>query len=312
MIRSWRFAMIVACLHANSVSDITALDRAMSRLLTAFFLVFAWGSGVTLRAEDPLLRPGDTLALVGGTFVERMQSTAALEDQLHCRRPDWNLRVRNLGWSGDDVHGFARKVFDTNAARGFERLMNDLRIAKPTVVMVAYGFAEASNGAAATDAFDGGLRKLVDALKAMECRVILMRPFVVPGVQTLGYAEQIARCRQMVDAVAAEKGAAVVDVVCEDWVSDGMAPSEAGYRSVGMQLADALVGGSPCDADAELQRMIVEKNELFFHRHRPQNETYLMLFRKHEQGNNVVELPQFDSLVEALEKQIWSRAATRK
>jgi len=54
----------------------------------------------------------------------------------------------------------------------------------------------------------------------------------------------------------------------------------------------------------QLQYLIVEKNMLFFHRHRPQNETYLFLFRKHEQGNNAVEIPQFDPLIESVEKLI--------
>lgn len=54
----------------------------------------------------------------------------------------------------------------------------------------------------------------------------------------------------------------------------------------------------------ELRAAIHRKNELFFHRHRPQNETYLYLFRKHEQGNNAVEIPQFDPLIKDLEKQI--------
>jgi len=49
---------------------------------------------------------------------------------------------------------------------------------------------------------------------------------------------------------------------------------------------------------------IRRKNELYFHRWRPQNETYLFLFRKHEQGNNAVEIPQFDELVEDVEKEI--------
>jgi hypothetical protein len=53
-----------------------------------------------------------------------------------------------------------------------------------------------------------------------------------------------------------------------------------------------------------LRRVIGEKNELFFHRYRPQNETYLFLFRKHEQGNNAVEIPQFDPLIEEKEKEI--------
>jgi hypothetical protein len=54
----------------------------------------------------------------------------------------------------------------------------------------------------------------------------------------------------------------------------------------------------------ELRRVVHEKNQLFFHRYRPQNETYLFLFRKHEQGNNAVEIPQFDPLVEAREQRI--------
>ena len=48
----------------------------------------------------------------------------------------------------------------------------------------------------------------------------------------------------------------------------------------------------------------MKKNELYFHRYRPQNETYLFLFRKHEQGNNAVEVPQFEALVAEQEKRI--------
>jgi hypothetical protein len=48
----------------------------------------------------------------------------------------------------------------------------------------------------------------------------------------------------------------------------------------------------------------VDKNLLFFHRHRPQNETYLFLFRKHEQGNNAVEVEQFEPLIEAADKRL--------
>ena len=53
-----------------------------------------------------------------------------------------------------------------------------------------------------------------------------------------------------------------------------------------------------------LRELTVRKNELYFHRWRPQNITYLFGFRKHEQGNNAVEIAQFDPLVDELEKQI--------
>ncbi|MEC9092219.1 MAG: GDSL-type esterase/lipase family protein [Planctomycetota bacterium] len=60
------------------------------------------------------------------------------------------------------------------------------------------------------------------------------------------------------------------------------------------------------DQPEKLRAMILKKNEMFFHRYRPQNETYLYLFRKHEQGNNAVEIPQFDPIIAEFEKTISS------
>jgi lysophospholipase L1-like esterase len=65
-----------------------------------------------------------------------------------------------------------------------------------------------------------------------------------------------------------------------------------------------LVRGPEFDQAEQLRRAIVEKNRLYFHRWRPQNETYLFGFRKHEQGQNAREIPQFDPLVEKQEQVI--------
>lgn len=54
----------------------------------------------------------------------------------------------------------------------------------------------------------------------------------------------------------------------------------------------------------QIRSLIRHKNELVFHRWRPQNFTYLFGFRKHEQGNNAVEIPQFDPLVAEYEAKI--------
>jgi lysophospholipase L1-like esterase len=61
---------------------------------------------------------------------------------------------------------------------------------------------------------------------------------------------------------------------------------------------------SEFDQAEKLRKLIVEKNRLYFHRWRPENETYLFGFRKHEQGKNAVEIPKFDPLIEKLEKEI--------
>jgi lysophospholipase L1-like esterase len=62
--------------------------------------------------------------------------------------------------------------------------------------------------------------------------------------------------------------------------------------------------GPSLDQAEKLRRTIVEKNRLYFHRWRPENETYLFGFRKHEQGQNAKEIPEFDPLVEQFEQEI--------
>lgn len=65
------------------------------------------------------------------------------------------------------------------------------------------------------------------------------------------------------------------------------------------------IGEDPDAARVEqIRQLIIRKNEFFFHRWRPQNETYIFGFRKHEQGNNAVEIPQFDPLVNKIENEI--------
>ena len=58
------------------------------------------------------------------------------------------------------------------------------------------------------------------------------------------------------------------------------------------------------DQAEKLRQLIVEKNRLYFYRWRPQNVTYLFGFRKGEQGQNAIEIPQFDPLIAAKEAEI--------
>ena len=80
------------------------------------------------------------------------------------------------------------------------------------------------------------------------------------------------------------------------------------------QWADgiAIPAGPEFDQAEQLRQTILAKNELYFHRWRPQNVTYLFGFRKHEQGNNAVEIPQFDPLVEAREAEIRTLSRARR
>jgi putative heme-binding domain-containing protein len=72
-----------------------------------------------------------------------------------------------------------------------------------------------------------------------------------------------------------------------------------------------FAAGSAFDQVEELRKTIVRKNELFFHRWRPENQTYLFGFRKYEQGQNAKEIPMFDPLISEQEKKIFELAALK-
>ena len=81
----------------------------------------------------------------------------------------------------------------------------------------------------------------------------------------------------------------------EDWVSGGDKAWAAGV--------EFLIRPDRPQAE-RLRRTIVAKNRFYFYRWRPENETYLFGFRKHEQGQNAREIPKFDPLVAEKEKEI--------
>jgi lysophospholipase L1-like esterase len=71
-----------------------------------------------------------------------------------------------------------------------------------------------------------------------------------------------------------------------------------------MQAEDSLNLDPDLAQVEKLRQAIVAKNRLYFYRWRPENETYLFGFRKHEQGKNAREIPQFDPLIAEKEKEI--------
>jgi hypothetical protein len=83
--------------------------------------------------------------------------------------------------------------------------------------------------------------------------------------------------------------------------------SESGYQIFTIKYLKTLGVTSPIEGSSkndELRKAVIAKNQLFFYRWRPQNETYLFGFRKHEQGKNAKEVAEFDPLVGKAEEEI--------
>jgi lysophospholipase L1-like esterase len=383
------------------------LYSAIALWLAAVALPMAVGDELP-RPQQPLeLRDGERVALVGGTFIERLQNFGYLETYLTAAFPERHICFRNLGWSGDTVWGEARAVFGS-PHDGFQRLIKDLSQTQPTLLYVAYGANEAEAGEAGIENFKTGLKRLLDELAKIQPRIVLVSPLRREnlGSPLPDQREYNRNLKLYTDAVAAEAQARnlpfvnLFDLVGSDsgeivdgaqqftdngvhlnpygqWklapiIASRLTGSEAPSKNVieldgakalasgkvsitakrlpyaalpahspeaataaassvvlrvgglaegqyqvridgkealaasAAQLAEgvALTSDPNIEQESKLRRAIAAKNELFFHRHRPQNETYLFLFRRGEQGNNAVEIPQFDPLIEEKEKEI--------
>jgi lysophospholipase L1-like esterase len=232
------------------------------------------------------------------------------------------LKVRNLGWSGDDVFGLARRAFDlTDPDIGRKRLVELTIAEKPTAILICYGTNESFEGEAGLDRFKKGLGKLLDELAPTKARIALMspppmedkgRPLPDPGPQN----KRLAIYREAIKQIADARGLSFVDFfqaiggkaeAMAGLTDNGLHLTEDGFKKTTGAFAKALglpEEGGYSEALEPVRQAIQKKNELYFHRWRPQNQTYLFGFRKHEQGRNAREIVEFDPLVAAAEAEI--------
>jgi lysophospholipase L1-like esterase len=353
-------------------------------------------------------RDRDRVVLLGSTFIEREQRYGYVEAELTAALAGEGKSVtfRNLGWSGDNVWAESRGIFDPPAA-GYQRMIEQVRELKPTVIISYYGANEAFDGEAGLDRFLTQYRKLLGDLKPTGARFVLVSPldhlrFSERHPDPARYNANAAIYRDAIQKLADERSAFFVDltgplgekaplgspeepaaVPASKMTDTGVHLNAYGYKVIAEVLSRALLGYpgyhehsiemhaesktvdkieetewafkfgrvlyptkikpahllkinglpkgrytvefskntpitltdeqwakgiAPCLFDYEqfekLREAIIDKNMLYFHRWRPQNVTYLFLFRKHEQGNNAKDILEFDPLIEAKEKEI--------
>jgi lysophospholipase L1-like esterase len=277
-------------------------------------------------------KDGDKVALIGGTIIEREQNSGYWELALTRNIPAKYVTFRNLGWSGDTVWAESRGIFEPSGRgtplgsnKGYVQLIELVKEQKPSVLIFGYGAVEAFDGSPGLEPFVKQYEKLIADCKAASAdgvRLILLGPLNMDPMQPPlppphAYNEHVAIYRDAIRDLAKSIGATFVPMSMPDSrfgeeqrliTDNGQHLKPEGYSRSASQLVSALTPGLPKEiktGDAEsLRQLIVKKNEFFFHRYRPQNVTYIFLFRKHEQGNNAVNIPKYDPLIAELEQQI--------
>ena len=296
-------------------------------LVTAISCCSALSQDAPASDKEPFeFKDNDTLVLLGGTHLEREQRYAHLETALTLALGDKHITVRNLAWSGDTVFGDARSYFGP-PAEGLQRLEGQIELIKPTVVLLNYGTDLAHAGLKELPAFLTGYRGLLDLIrkKSPSVRFILTSP---PPMENLGGQlpdqtdanKNLAALRDALAKFAAAQNATFIDWfelmggqpkpgrTASPLTENGIHYTSAGYQKLASATLTALGLTSPdvpATALEHLRKAVIKKDFLFFNRYRPQNETYLFGFRKHEQGQNGKEIPMFDPLVTAMDKEIY-------
>ncbi|HEY2785052.1 MAG TPA: SGNH/GDSL hydrolase family protein [Fimbriiglobus sp.] len=289
--------------------------------MTGLFVLFAICAFLPLDPPKLGLKDGDRIVWLGGTLVEREQQYGYWETALHAAFPKINFTLRNLGWSGDTVWGESRGRFDyANPNFCFRQLVDQTLSLKPTVIFICYGANESFAGEAGLPKFEKGLEALLDALKPAKAKIVLFSPIPAePPTPMIEWRnKEISRYSSIIQTTAQKRGIQFADLYDRGIFlirardsfplsANGIHLSENGYRNTTRAFLGALgLNAKKTDSmDLEpLRTPIVAKNQLFFYRWRPQNETYLTGFRKHEQGKNAKEVAEFDPLVDKAEKEI--------
>jgi putative heme-binding domain-containing protein len=290
------------------------------------------------------LHDGDRVVFVGDTLIEREQYYGYIELMLTTRFPNRNVTFRNLGWSADTPAGESRCGLSLLQAgheppeEGWRQLEKQLQEARPTVVILGYGMASSFAGEQGLPQFVAEMKRLMDTIEAIDkskrVRFVLLSPIphfvaelarVQNGARKSGdfryetaqnHNKDLVRYSEAILDLAKERGAVFIPLFdqlkdrpnCSDLMDDAIHLNAAGYMTAA-DLIEAGLGWPPgtwrTSALADkLRQVILKKNEWFFHRSRPANMAYIFGFRKGEQGQNAVEIPQFDPLIAAEEKKI--------
>ena len=298
-----------------------------------FLAVLALGVSTSLPAQDSApqtpeaaeassgpfeFKEGDKVVLLGSTVIEREQRYGWLETWLRLGLADKNVSVRNLGWSGDTVFGHARSYFGP-PEEGLQRLSAHLEMLKPDVMILCYGAEFAHERLGGMPAFLSGYRALLDLIreKSPGVRLIIATP---PPMETVppplpdqtDANKNLSSLRDALAKFARSQNAHFVDWfeamggvpkpgrAAKALTENGIHYTEEGYQKLATELLKSLglkLPDVPSPAVEPLRKAVIAKDFLFFNRWRPQNETYLFGFRKHEQGQNAKEIPMFDPLI---------------
>src|SRR5918993_3993846 len=196
------------------------------RLLPACVAVLGFAAGGAFAQTPPPpaspgatleLRAGDTVVLLGNTLAERMQHMNRFETLLLARFPKLQLRIRNLGWSGDTITLQPRPL-------NFGETSKHLQEQKADVILAFFGLNESFDGESGLAKFEQDLAAYLEGHARARYngraapRVALVAPLAherlphLVHVDVDGRNRELARYTEAMRRVAADRATPFVDL----------------------------------------------------------------------------------------------------
>ncbi|MFT5125069.1 MAG: lysophospholipase L1-like esterase [Candidatus Omnitrophota bacterium] len=206
----------------------------------------------TLAIAEPLIQPGDHVAIVGNTFADQLRCYGYFETRLVQQCP--GISLRNLGWAGDTVTVGERPT-------NFPKEDETLRAHKTDVLLLCFGMGEALAGESGLAEFNQGLKERIQHYRAQQYngstapRLILVSPIRGQdlGPLTPRFTEQAntrASITLLMQHQAKEAGIGFMDLFSAPmpegkWTTNGIHLNDAGYRWISRIMMDQLFPDQP-------------------------------------------------------------------
>ncbi len=193
------------------------------------------------------LKSGDRVVFVGNGLFENDLQFGYLEFALTTRFPERNIVFRNLGWSGDNVFGESRSYY-TNPPTPYQLLIDQITQAKPTVVFVGYGAAEAQEGLAGVAKFKEGYNQLLNVIDQLGAKAILLSPIPVLTAEAGSRNRNLQLYGNLIAEIAKQRNIQFIDIFepilqfdkKEELMDDGYQLNESGYYYLSQVVENGL------------------------------------------------------------------------
>lgn len=285
--------------------------------------------GQAVKADELALEPGDRIALVGNALAERLQHDGWFETYLQATHPEHKLVVRNLGYSGDQVH------YRPRAHEGFGDSDSHLANVQASVIFAFFGYNESF--ADQPEDYRKQLAGWIDHVRTLtylpggkKPRIVLFspiahedlgNPLLPDGKENNARLAAIAR---VTAEVAKDKQVPFVDLftASQAWYDAAEAPltingvhlEDEGNRALARHFVDDVLKKTPALDEAALQRLreaVVEKDRHWFNRYRAASGNDVWGSRSVQDGNHATlnrELLMLDVMTSNRDVQVWARA----